>query len=135
MATERQIAANRANALRSAGPKTIAGKRRSSRNAFRHGLSAQSIADPLAHAKIDLIAHKLAGESATQDQVIFAREFASAQIALVRIRAARAKTLDDGEIQDFNEKTLKRLAAFDRYERYALTKRRRATGKFGGSEG
>ena len=39
MATEKQIAANRANARRSTGPKTVAGKMASSRNAFRHGLS------------------------------------------------------------------------------------------------
>ena len=39
MASEKQIAANRANAKRSTGPKTAAGKLRSSRNAFRHGLS------------------------------------------------------------------------------------------------
>jgi hypothetical protein len=39
MASERQIAANRANARKSTGPKTTAGLSKSSRNAFRHGLS------------------------------------------------------------------------------------------------
>jgi hypothetical protein len=39
MATEKQIAANRANASRSKGPRTPAGKRRASRNAIRHGFS------------------------------------------------------------------------------------------------
>ena len=37
MATERQIAANRANAKRSTGPKTEKGKQASSQNALRHG--------------------------------------------------------------------------------------------------
>jgi len=42
MASERQIAANRRNALLSSGPKTKAGKRASSRNALRHGLTARN---------------------------------------------------------------------------------------------
>jgi hypothetical protein len=46
VATERQIAANRANAKRSTGPKTLAGKMASSRNAFRHGFSDPLRFDP-----------------------------------------------------------------------------------------
>lgn len=41
MATDLQKAANRANALRSTGPRSLAGKRASSRNAMSHGLSAR----------------------------------------------------------------------------------------------
>lgn len=39
MTTERQRAANQANARKSTGPKTKSGKRRSSRNAQKHGLT------------------------------------------------------------------------------------------------
>jgi hypothetical protein len=39
MASERQIAANRLNALKSTGPRTEAGKARSRKNAITHGLS------------------------------------------------------------------------------------------------
>ena len=39
MATEKQIAANRRNALKSTGPRTQEGKARSRGNALRHGLS------------------------------------------------------------------------------------------------
>ena len=53
MATEKQIAANRANAKRSTGPRTLAGKTISSRNACRHGLSNSLRLDPLTSAKID----------------------------------------------------------------------------------
>ena len=43
MTTERQIAANRLNALRSTGPKSPEGKDTSRRNAWRHGLTAETI--------------------------------------------------------------------------------------------
>src|ERR1041385_8016231 len=43
MATDRQIAANRRNAQYSTGPSTEPGKRRSRRNAFRHGLTGESV--------------------------------------------------------------------------------------------
>ncbi len=40
MPTDRQIAANRRNARRSTGPRSAAGRKRSSRNSHRHGLAA-----------------------------------------------------------------------------------------------
>jgi hypothetical protein len=43
MTSLRQIEANRCNATKSTGPKTIAGKLRSRRNAVRHGLSAETV--------------------------------------------------------------------------------------------
>jgi hypothetical protein len=43
MPTEKQIRANRANARKSTGPKSAHGKATSSRNALKHGLSAQKI--------------------------------------------------------------------------------------------
>jgi hypothetical protein len=42
-----QFAANRCNALKSTGPKTEDGKRRSRRNAFRHGLTAETVIEIL----------------------------------------------------------------------------------------
>jgi hypothetical protein len=47
MATDKQIAANRQNAKNSTGPKTEHGKRRSRRNAIRHGLTAETVIDVL----------------------------------------------------------------------------------------
>ena len=47
MATEKQIIANQQNAQHSTGPRTESGKRRSRRNAIRHGLTAETIIDAL----------------------------------------------------------------------------------------
>ena len=130
MATEKQIAANRANAKRSTGPRTTAGKIRSSRNAYRHGLSGSVPLDHSSVAKVSLIARELAGEQATQARLVSAAEFASAQMELVRIRAIRTGRFAEIVASDeSNLKLLKHLAALDRYERYALTKRRRASQK------
>jgi hypothetical protein len=46
----RQIEANRRNARHSTGPSTEEGKRKSRRNAVRHGLTAETIIDALEDA-------------------------------------------------------------------------------------
>ena len=46
MGSERQVEANRGNALRSTGPKTPAGKRVVARNAVRHGLLSRELVLP-----------------------------------------------------------------------------------------
>jgi hypothetical protein len=43
MSSEKQIAANRANARRSTGPNTSSGKARSRTNAWKHGLRAEKV--------------------------------------------------------------------------------------------
>jgi hypothetical protein len=43
MTSLKQIAANRMNALKSTGPRTEEGKHRSRQNAFRHGLTAETV--------------------------------------------------------------------------------------------
>lgn len=51
MASRRQIAANRRNAQKSTGPRTSAGKLRSRRNAFKHGLTAETVIAVFENAK------------------------------------------------------------------------------------
>jgi hypothetical protein len=51
MTSFKQIEANRRNAEHSTGPRSEAGKQRSSRNAFRHGLTAETVIEPLEDAE------------------------------------------------------------------------------------
>ena len=44
--TDKRIAANRANAQRSTGPRTAEGKKKVSQNALKHGLTARSVTTP-----------------------------------------------------------------------------------------
>src|SRR5215475_14053202 len=50
MTTEKQIIAYRHNAKHSTGPRAESGKRRSRRNAVRHGLTAETVIDTLEDA-------------------------------------------------------------------------------------
>jgi len=59
MASEKQIAANRANAKKSTGPRTPAGRAKSSRNAYRHGLSVPMQPEPQA---VEALAKAIAGK-------------------------------------------------------------------------
>jgi hypothetical protein len=125
MASEKQIAANRANAKRSTGPKTLAGKMKSSRNALRHALSCRLPLDPLASEKLEALLNALVRGQPDHQQLSAAAELAEAEWELWRIRAARARMLLDLECRDPHD--LRRLQALDRYERYARTKRRIAS--------
>ena len=123
MATERQIAANRANAKKSTGPKPAAGKIRSSRNAFRHGLSRPMLEDEVMLTKIEAIAHAAADNVGGELQQAFARS----QLDSQRIRDVRTCLFTDVANSTSDVCALRRLVALDRYERLARTKRRRAT--------
>lgn len=90
MASEKQLRANRENAKRSTGPKTAAGRLKSSRNALRHGLSVPLSADPAAAMKACQIAQLLAPEAADDLQAMAAgRDGASPCPAPARRRRPR----------------------------------------------
>jgi hypothetical protein len=129
MASDAQIAANRANAMRSTGPRTAAGKQKSSRNAYRHGLAQPEPPDPSLAAQARQIASVLVDDQAAEDRIAAANNFAAAEVQISRIQSIRAEhwgRIDlEGALED-NTKELKRLASLDRYERYEFAKRRKA---------
>ena len=132
MASEKQIAANRANAKRSTGPKTAAGRATSSRNAYQHGLSLElPLNDPAFGARMDAMKQALIGGEEPIDQnTTAAAEFAEAQMKLLQIRKVRLDMLAELERECHDLQDFSRLVALDRYERLAHTKRRRAAQNF-----
>jgi hypothetical protein len=72
------IASNRDNSQRSTGPRTKSGKQRSSRNAFRHGLSITARSDPTLSAEIERLSIGLAGEYSDAYRLGLARSAAEA---------------------------------------------------------
>jgi hypothetical protein len=86
MASERQIAANRRNARKSSGPRSRAGKRRASGNAYRHGLASKRNPDAATARQRDQLARQIAGD--TQSEVILelAHSAAEAELDLARAR-------------------------------------------------
>jgi hypothetical protein len=98
MASERQIAANRRNARKSTGSRSGAGKNRSSRNAYRHGLTL-SIASTAAFAKqLDKLVREIAGD--TKDAIMLerARAVAQAELDLARVRRAKVALIERGAV-------------------------------------
>ena len=126
MISAAKLAANRANARKSKGPHTRAGKLRSSQNARRHGLTTPPdaagrarIAD-LARAMADTRPHLLAAAAGV----------AAAQHDLERVRRAHLDLLAKIESGATNPEDLWRLEAMDNFERRARSRRASATYRF-----
>ncbi|MCK1324667.1 MULTISPECIES: hypothetical protein [unclassified Bradyrhizobium] len=119
MASIRQIEANRANAKRSTGPRTMPGKVRSSRNALRHGLATSCKPDaPTFAAAIRAgLGCEIGPEAAAA--------VADAKCELWRVRLVRhalLAALGGDPVGD----VARRLEALERYERSALAAQKRA---------
>jgi hypothetical protein len=84
MATDRQVASNRRNGALSRGPKTLAGKARSSRNAVKHGLSIAITSDRASSREIEVLARKLA-QLGAGDSLGQARLAAEAELKLFKL--------------------------------------------------
>lgn len=126
---DRKAIANRNNAKRSTGPKSVLGKERSRSNALRHGLAVDVCADPELAADLERLAKILseaAGEEEVSDQ---ARLAAAAELDLLRIRRVQATMAGElqSETRPGNSADLHaKFAALERYEKRAYSRRRRA---------
>ena len=89
MTSERQRAANRANAAKSTGPRTKAGRAKASQNAWRHGLATALRSEPGIDEEIERIAHAIVVEAGRPDLIEYARRIAEAEIDLRRVQRAR----------------------------------------------
>ena len=112
-----RLSANRANAAHGTGPRSRRGEARVSRNALRHGFRALHLAEDGGEATH--IADLISGRQnlLARDQAIIIAECC---LLIARIRRARAAALE--------RMALNELSAFERYERRALSRRRRAIG-------
>jgi hypothetical protein len=94
VASERQVAANRANAAKSTGPRSLAGKRRASSNAYRHGLSVSVGASAALAPQLEKRARKIAGSTDDALTLEAAREIAQAERDLARVRQAKIAVIE-----------------------------------------
>ena len=106
MASDRQRAANRANARRSSGPRSESGKKRASRNALKHGLNTPMSGAAVAR-EIDALARQIAGEPQDPSRMALARDAAEAQVELARAQRVGVALVE-------------RVAAFGRLEKRKL---------------
>jgi hypothetical protein len=123
MTTEAQRTANKANAKRSTGPRSRAGKARVSRNALSHGLAV-----PVAHLlefelPIAQLAELLSG--GRQERRLHVLSIAECAIEIARVRRAKVGVLEaaianGAEAASAAEKLLK----LDRYERRAFSRQK-----------
>jgi hypothetical protein len=124
MATEGQIAANRANAKRSTGPKTKRGRRASSNNALKHGLSCPPPRDEAISTVVDDLTRTLVDDGASDERHVAARRVAQVQMELSRVRMVRALLMASLDFERCDCSELRRLIVLGRYERIARAKRR-----------
>jgi hypothetical protein len=89
MATKRQIAANQRNAQKSTGPRSAAGRKRSSQNALRHGLSSRTSSIDF-EKQIENLARQIAGDAKDRIRLAHAHAAAEAELELQRIRHLKA---------------------------------------------
>jgi hypothetical protein len=143
MTSEAKIAANRRNARLSTGPRTAAGKMRVRRNALRHGLAAIVVRDPAVTAEVERLAASICSADADPLEREQALLVAESQIAFKQLRRTRAQIVEQlsrerqvrtrhardalpAWLTDPDAPSLDQLFRLERYERHALSRRKRA---------
>lgn len=142
----RRVRANRRNAGKSTGPRTSRGKARACRNALRHGFNIVALANPAVEEKVNRLVRMICqgqSDAFIREQALI---IAEAEILLMRIRAARVALIDcpkksvpqqhlDQKGRDESVSSdplegwraaLPTLLGFERYERRAISRLRKA---------
>src|SRR5262245_5562991 len=101
MASLEQIEANRRNALKSTGPRSEEGKRRSRRNAIRHGLTAETVIKDL-EDPADYKAFEAAVTADYDAQTAVERELVL-RLASLLWRLRRATSIERGLLEIHSE--------------------------------
>ena len=129
MTSDRKAVSNRKNAQKSTGPRSELGRRRSRRNALRHGLAIAIGSDPSFHEDINILAKALMDGRGEQNVGEFARQAAEAEMDLLRIRKVRASLFNavcaGSKLEDHSHLN-EELAKLERYERRAFSRRKSA---------
>jgi hypothetical protein len=129
MASEKQILANRANALKSRGPCSAGGKARASRNAIRHGLAANIWKEASAVSSIeDLVKlFRAEGHSEQNARLAAVAEYQTTSIRTVRSRIAKllCEAADGRSLEGSLAENLVRLQSIDRYEERIISRKKR----------
>jgi hypothetical protein len=114
MASLRQIDANRRNALKSTGPRTDDGKRRARRNAFRHGLTAETVLEILEDPE-DYKAFELSVTADFDAQTAVERELVL-RLASLLWRLRRAIAVETGLLHMHAESEIRQHLSSPRHE-------------------
>lgn len=91
---QNKASTNRANAKSSTGPRSAAGKKRSSKNAMRHGLATPIHSDPSWQDRSNAIIQELVNRSSTDEERRVCLEIAAQQCELLRVRGSRRQLID-----------------------------------------
>lgn len=94
MTSERKAVSNRNNAKRSLGPQSATGKKRASRNARKHGLTAPLTNDQTWAQRIESLALEIADKDVDHWRKEEVRTIAEAEFDVARVRAARTRLLE-----------------------------------------
>jgi hypothetical protein len=128
MTSQRKIEANRRNAKRSTGPKTVLGKKRSRANALKHGLAAamlRPVEKPDDRELYEALLGSGHSTSAQREQALAIVE-ATSELEYVRsIRTKIVQSLDDIHFMCCD--LVDAVLSTERYERRALARRRKAS--------
>ncbi len=143
--SERQRVANQRNATHSTGPRTEAGKRASSRNALRHGLGRDPLADVVLAQEVEKLARRLCAETSGRG-LEQARVLAATIIQTQRVEAAKlllfsrlerageddagASGMSTEDDADSINEICRELDRLDRYAQRAASRQRKAVRDF-----